>query len=446
MKRKWLVLLLVIFFLLPGSLVPAKSVTAPAWSVRKMAASEEFLYVLHCEDRLVRIYASQTKEIGQFRIYPPLSKAPPQTVDIACDGKMLYVLDAEYCEVWCYSLQGEFLRNIPMISRLLVSPRALYCYEGYLLIADARYIWVVDDQGHILQNILLPFDRNSIPIVVSDITSYQETIYLLDRKSGDLYKNVMPLGLFIGELTYNFYPFLGGFGQEPGRFLCPSGVCVNGDWIGVADKMKGTITGFHKYTEEVYLMPDTITENKHPCDVIIWDDRFWVSFMELDPLYSMIMVQEPPKISWSPDHLDFGSNSDSSLNFLVVTLFSESGQPISGDLSVDNPHFRLSTKRIDQQTRAHIKVEFLVDQGAQEMIESGRITFTPDRGEKIVIRVKGRHLKQNDLMIYTQQLPDLVNLHHELPVFLRPQIFFPPRLSALLGKLTFPFCYPGRNA
>lgn len=420
--------------------LPIKTVitaTAHTDSFKKIAVSEENIYILDREQRLVRIFTTSETEIGRFQIKPADSDIMPDPIDIAFGKESLYVLDAASEEVMVYDFNGALRRNIPFVNQYLQAPSAI-CYEDEnLFIADIGCIWRIDIEGHVLKRIRTYPLLEGMPMQITDMTLDEGLLYVTDLTKSQVVLFAYPENWSVVE-AWDPFLTISGYGDEPGRYYAPAGVAAKGDRVYVCDSLKESVDWQHRRTGEFEILPNAEWEGQHPTDLAIQEGNLWIVYRESERP-RVLTLQETPRITCTPDQLDFGSVPSPQSDVLYFHLYSEEGWPFSGKIYSDNPYFTIREKIIRQQTCCSIRVEMESVEMDPDIPQTGLIHFIPDSREPITIKVKGRATKQKDLQLSVDQIHDTVQEDFWFPVLFNRQNGLNGSIECSFGKTDIPF-------
>ena len=406
---------------------------------KKLTASADRIYVLARESRLVRILDVSGKELKQFEIVTPYSRAQSDPIDIAFGEETLYVLDAEFSEIWCYTSDGVYTHNLPLVRQYLESPSALYVHQRGLLIADTGCVWVTDLQGHVVDRVSLPPDANGVPAIVTDITVTGTQPYFADAISGRILtaSGSRTEKLSDGRVVY------GGLGQETGRFMQLSGITSNGN-LYAADALTGEITGIHSLTGQPSLISYPNQAITHPTDILFWRDQLWIVERNSEKLIKVETGLKPSakRSILSVNLLDFGTWSENTATGLSFSVWSVDGTPITGSITSSNLIFKLDKTQFTEETNVTVVVSpslYKIKEGTRE---TGTITVKLDTGDVQTIEVRARKKDDADFQIlYETTNTDLVGKGFKIPIRCRKQHDLTGNLEFSFGVSTIPFDY-----
>jgi thiol-disulfide isomerase/thioredoxin len=375
---------LIICLLIPLSF-SLPTTKADGWELKKLAASKQEIYVLNQTSRSVSIYNAQLKKTSQFEIATPLSCCLPLPSDISFDQEVLYVAEKTMHTIFLYSPQGEFLRYLGGIGELLRAPSAIFVKNKIVYIGDLGCVIVCSNTGNLVDRIALPPDTNGAPVVISDICEENGAIKLANQTNG----TILTLGKDLQ---------IGGAGSEVGRFQKISGIANYGNLL-VADPYLGKIEMKHPLFDHFNNVP-LGDKNKHPTD-IIW---FQNQLLAVDALSSDISrvdmsfapVKDP--MTTPAGTLEMGTIAPNQGQGYSFSVFSKTGFPLSGNVTVDNPLFKIEPSHwnnVEQKFSVFINSKYYVENTP----ERGNITLELSSGEKLIITVKLQLGKKQDFAL-----------------------------------------------
>lgn len=398
-------------------------------TTKKLTASADRMYVLHRESRIVRILDEAGKEWKQFEIATPYSRALPNPVDIAFSDETLYVLDAEFNEIWCYSPDGEYTHHLPLVRQYLQSPSALYANDNRLWIADSGCIWVTDEKGNVINRIALPSGVNGIPAVISDMTLSESFLYAADTLSARIF-SVSANGDAISSQSF--------FGVERGRFQQASGITYFGN-LYVADPLRGTVTVVDAHTRESKFLSVPDPTPLHPTDIQFWKKQFWMADRNSDELkhFGGSYLSEKSTITLSTNVMDFGSLSgDYQAPFSCYSVF---GVPVSGTIVSDHPAFQVSLSQWTEKTVVTPYVKVIASKLKPGVRETGNIRIRLDNGIEQRLEVRAKRKDDKDFLIWYGSHAILSDRENKIKFNLVKQNGIQGNLEFSVGKTFIPF-------
>jgi len=416
------------------------SVSAEQPTTKKLAVSSDRIYVLQVETRRVIIFDANQKEKKRFEIATPYSRALPRPVDISFDQDLgiLYVLDAEFNEIWCYDQNGEFTHRLPMVLKYLQSPSAILALQSKLLIADIGCLWVADELGHVIDRVKLPTGPNGIPAVITDLTWEDYRLYGIDSTSCSVLR-------FGGNKYWDFSSpsRIGGFGTETGRWLQPTGIAVEGN-LYVADQQKGTVTRYHSFLRNATILPVTGQALVQPTDLSFFNQRLWMVERNSERLIPIDtgLNQQTKKVVLSQNSIDFGSWKENAGTGDVFTLFSVDGSPISGTVTSSNPLFTLDRAEFTNEIRQSFVVSPSLSKMKDKTTEAGTITVKLDNGETKSFEVRAKKRSDPDFQVVVSDWTlDIVENDFSFEIECRKQNEIQGTLEFSFGASSIPFTY-----
>ncbi|MCE5223802.1 hypothetical protein LLG10_06440 [bacterium] len=428
--RKVTITLFMLFALLL-SFIGKSPVTASTEesTTKKLAASADRIYVLARESRMVRILDASRKELKRFEIVTPYSRAQSDPVDIAFAEETLYVLDAEFSEIWCYTPDGVYTHNLPLVTQYLASPSALCVKGNRLWIADSGCIWVTDEKGNVISRITLPSGDNGIPAVISDMTLSESFLYVVDALSARIF-SVSINGDAINSQTF--------FGVESGRFQQASGITYFGN-LYVTDSLRGTVSVVNSHTRESRFLsiPDPIP--LHPTDIQFWKKQFWMVDRDSDELkhFDYSYLSEKSTITLSVNVMDFGSLSvDYQAPFSCYSVF---GTPVSGTIVSDHPAFQVSISQWTEETVVTPYVKVIASKLKPGIRETGNIRIRLDNGIEQRLEVRAKKKEDKDFLIWYGSHAILSSRDNKIKFNLVKQNGIQGNLEFSVGKTFIPF-------
>lgn len=437
--RKWLISVFVLSCLFMGMTekIPV-SVSAEQPTTKKLAVSSDRIYVLQQESRKISILDENGKEWKEIEVVTPYSRALPRPVDIAFFDNTLYVLDAEFCEIWCYDAEGVFTHHLPLVTQYLQIPSALTTHPKGLLIADIGCIWVTDFLGHVNDRITLPPDSKGMPALISDIVMDGVQAYFTDLNSGRIMR---------AEGNKSSWTFTegivvdGGIGHELSRYMELSGITLNGNLV-VTDYLTGGITQLHSVTSQPSQIAYPNQAITHPTDIVYWKNRLWMAEYESEALgiVETEWKSSRKKSALSVNILDFGTQNQNTTSKMTVKVCSVDGTPISGTISSSNPVFIPDKTQFAGETAFDIDVNLNIRLIKDNARETGTITVKLDSGDVQTVEVKARKKNDPDFqLLYNDFGLKQESLPHSLTLQCRRQNDLTDNLEFSTAPGTIPF-------
>jgi len=384
------------------------------WEPKKMTVSQTLVFVLNQKKQTVTIYDEKFKQTDRFEIFSPFTSSSMEIMDIAFDNEILYIVDRANRKIYCYTPKGKILRFLGGIGEVLHSPSAIFARNNQLWIADLGCIWVTDEAGTVLHRIVLPEDRDGFPSVISDITYFDDKIYATNI-------TLSCIQIFDASPSIGDEKLYGGFGHELGRFTKPGGIAVEGN-IFVSDPMNNNIQSIHPQLESSSYFLQSNDYKDRPSDVVCWNHQLVVAGSVSNELVSYpIGTQKGEKtLESSTTILDFGSLAIAGSQKKQLTLYSSTGYPITGIISVDNPCFEVSPQKFSGSS-VDITVSLSQTKLKSGTKETGKITILLDNGEKKSIEARVKINKDPDFQIVTHQNYEITDTKNTLFVTIEAQ-------------------------
>jgi thiol-disulfide isomerase/thioredoxin len=372
MKNRILLFLTISLFILMSLSIGTSR--AGTWEVKKLATSDRGVFVLNQSTRTVSIYNSQLQKTGSFEVVTPLSCCLPMPSDICFDNGLLYVAEKTMHQIFIYSEQGEFLKYLGGIGEFLRAPTAVFVKNKVVYIGDIGCLIVCSDSGNLINRIALHEDANGAPVIVSDICEDRGVIILANQSNSTI--------LTLGKALE-----LGGFGSETGRFEQIRGIASNGNLF-VADPSLGKIEQKHPLFNHFVEVPKE-DKNQHPTDLTWFQGKLLtVDAMNTELAYvgaNNSTMKDP--MGTTATTLEMGTIAPNQGKGYTFSVFSKTGFPLSGKVTVDNPLFRIEPNQwngVVQKFSVFINSKYYTS----DTPEKGIITLELLSGEKLTITVK----------------------------------------------------------
>lgn len=388
--------------------VPFPSIKADSWEMKKIAASLKEIFVLNQTTGIITTYNQNLSPINQFEIVSPLSSSLPQPSDIFFYDDTLYVAEKTMHTILLYNTKGMFLRTLGGIDALLRSPSAVYVTNQSLFIGDLGSIVECSATGNLLNRYPLPSSS-----LISDFCEENGAILASNQTDGTIFP--------IGKESQ-----IGDLGTEEGKYQRVSGITCRGNLI-VADPYLGKMEMKHALLNRFTKIH--LTEKiKHPCDSIWFNNQLLAvdatnnEVTKID--LSFTKPKEPALLSLSS--LDMGTLSPNHPISQTFEIYSQSGFPISGETSSDNPLFMVKPTTwsgVKQQFSVQLNSKLIKDNS----IERGSITLKLSSGEKITLAVKVQFGKNQDFLLALGN-NQITSQQNQINLFLTPQ-------NGLMGKI-----------
>ena len=383
MKKR--ILAFVVVTLLTCLVAPFPSIKADSWEIKKITVSENEIFVLNQATRSITIYNHSFKKINQFDIVGPLSSSLPQPSDIFFRDGILYVAEKSMHTILLYSSTGEFLRTLGGIDALLRSPTAVYVSNQSIYIGDLGCVVVCSNTGNLINRITIPSENNLSPSILSDFSEAEGMLLVANQTNGTIHS--------IGKEG-----MIGGLGSEEGRYQRISGISSHGNLL-IADPYLGKIEMKQALLNQFTSIP--LGEKiKHPCDItwlngqLLAVDATNHDITRVD--LSFIKPKDP--ILLSMNTLDMGTLSIDQPISQTFDMYSQSGFPVSGETTVDNPLFLVKPavwSGVTKQFTVQLNSKLIKDNS----IERGNITLKLSSGEKVTVSVKVQFGKSQDFLL-----------------------------------------------
>lgn len=397
----------------PVSIAKSSSIDEKIQEIKKISESQDKLFVLNQATKTVTVFdqSLHKKDSLFLSTDEPNQEVSPHDITFL-DGS-LFITDQQGRRVLQYSETGKFIKTLPNLTEALTKPSAILSHDHYLLIGDLGCVWITDLGGKILNRIHLPENRDGIFSTITDISYSEQQLYLADTTNNQIlvYKN--------GEnwIDFTFSYTLGGFGVEKGRFMRLTSAVGYGKIFG-CDGIKNNIQFFHPLTNQVEVVSGGNETLIQPTDMILFRRKLLVVSENSDLITSYPLITEPefqPVVSTTS--LDFGSNYYADTK--TIQLYNQSGYPMKGSITVDNPTFI-----IEPTTFSGFKNTFTVTTSQvvkPGLIETGVITIHLPGNVTKTIDVKVKRNVEPDYVMLFPVNPEMSSKNNSLLLTLEPQ-------------------------
>jgi thiol-disulfide isomerase/thioredoxin len=404
MIRKYLsvaVVWILTFSVLQGISIPlgtSSPIDAKIREIKKISGSQDKLFVLNQATKTVTIFDQSLQKQDTFYLSTDVPNQAITPQDITYLDGSLFITNQAGRNVLQYSESGKFIKTLPILTEILTKPSAILGYDGYLLISDLGCIWITDRNGKLLNRIHLPENRDGAFCTISDISFFQNELYLADTTNNQI------LVYQSGEnwIDFTYTNTIGGFGIELGRFMRLNSAVGYGKIFG-CDGVKNNIQIFHPLTKEVEIVTNEGLGLIQPSDMTIVNQKIYVVDEKTEVVTTLPLITGPEYVPvLSTTSIDFGSTYDPAEKQFLV--YNQSGYPMKGTISVSNPAFM-----VEPMEFMGVKNSFTVSIKGNlqaKLIETGKITINLPGKVTKTIEVKVRRSSDPDFTIEYPKVPE----------------------------------------
>ena len=437
MIRKYLsvaVVWILTFCVLQGMSIPlgtSSPIDAKVRETKKISGSQDKLFVLNQATKTVTIFDQNTKKLDSFFLSTDVPNQAILPLDITYLDGSLYLVDQLGRRILQYTESGKYVTALSNLTDFLTKPSAILGYSQYLLISDLGCVWITDLSGKILNRIHLPESRDGIFSTITDISYSEQQLYLADTTNNQI------LVYQSGEnwIDFTYSTTVGGFGVEKGRFMRLNSAVGYGKIFG-CDGVKKNITTFHPLTKEVETVTSEGLELTQPSDMMIWNLKIYVVDEKNDLVKAIPLITGPEYVPvLSTTSIDFGSNYYADTK--TIQLYNQSGYPMKGSITVDNPTFVIEPttftgiKNIFTVTTSQVVKPGLIETGVITIHLPGNITKSID------VKVK-RNVEPDYVMLFPVN-SEMSSKNNSLLLTIDPQNRAEPGFEFALQNKNTPF-------